>query len=196
MEYIPEGEKIKNWSKIITIVENNMSGNRSVQPSTLAAATGKAFYDKFFKKDKDFKLTYSSYDKVEFINMATPGFEKKVRYANQVTVYIDYKDTELRYKKYPHEREYLVMKFIKSDNSIWNVQYTVRYDKRWNKDKIKAQKEMALKTISNFSYSESDPMKFFGKVLKLNKNYDVEVQRLDDRDFNEKFKVAKSPYSK
>lgn len=197
-EYVPFKETVYNWTRIITLLETKQSSNYDNKPSTLAALTGKGFYNKFFKFDKDMQITYTAINNGSFINTETPDFENLMNRSDEVWLYTDYFDY-LTAKEFPNQREYLVIKFIKSDISVWQLQCTVRYDKRWSLEKIKTLKSEAIRTVSSMQYIDKDPIKTIeeSSIIAGIKNFNIKIQRLDDRDLNEKYKATqKSPYEK
>lgn len=191
IEYVPKKETVYNWSKIITIRENKERPGIPNKPSVHIAALGNSLYSKFSKHDKNIQVTYAGIKDGKFFNADNPNFQKLAQDADQIALYIDYKDHERT--QYPHQREYLVARMIKSDISIWEMQFTVRYDKRWSKQKIESLKKEATDTVASFVPVKVDPIlsiKDSAKENGINK-FKIESQRLDDRDFNEKFNVVK-----
>lgn len=196
VEYVPNNETVYNWTKIITIKENKVINQDINKPHIYASVLGNAMHKKFSKLDKDMQITYAGIVNGEFINVETPNFEKLITKANEVGAYVDYADYST-IKRSPYQREYLVLRTIKSDVSIWEFQCTVRYDKRWSKEKIESFKKEAKNIVGSLQYVKSNPIDDLEKLATENgvKNFNVESQRLDDRELNIKFKATeKSPY--
>ncbi len=189
VEYVPNKESVFNWSKIITLKENKVIDEKMNKPAIYSTILGNGMYKKFSKLDKDIQITYTGRLKGKFINVETPNFQELAMDAEEIAVYVDYSDP-LTIKKYPYQREYLVAKTAKSGISIWELQCTVRYDKRWPKEKIELWKEEAARTANSLRYSKNNLADNLEKIAIENgiKDFSLESQRLDDRDLNIKFK--------
>jgi hypothetical protein len=135
------------------------------------------------------QITYTALYKGNFINVETPNFNELVKSASEVVSYVDYSDFN-RTKKHPNEREYLVAKSIKSDVSVWQIQCTVRYNKKWSKDKIASLKKEAMRIVLRFKYVKESSINQIKRIAVESgiSNLTIESKRLDSRDLNEKFK--------
>lgn len=181
-EYIPNNENITNWSKIITIREEKPLNLQNNKPHVFSLVVANGLYKKFSEKDKDIQITYAAQHNGNFINTETPNFNELAKESLEVAAYIDYADFE-RIKKNPNEREYLVLKSMKSDISIWQIQYTIRYNKKLPKEQIESLKKEVRELINSFKYANKSAI----DEIKDN-GFIIESERLDNKEFNQKFK--------
>lgn len=187
-EYVPRGEGIHNWSKMISLLEmEKVSGVDKPYPAALTL--NKTMYEKFSKPNDEVVITYKLFSDGRKIGLTSESAQHEVKHADEIIMYFDYSDTTST-KKLSNQREYLVVKTLVSDVSIWMVQYTVKYNTKWSKERISLIKKEADNFIAGVRLTKVNPVVGIDKMAHNNgmQDFSIKSRRLDDQELSKSFK--------